>query len=95
MAYEEKALVSAAPPHNVILEGRRKLSVSGVRDVARFDEGEIAMETVAGELIVRGEGLHIGRLSLDTGELSVEGHVTELCYEESAPAGGFWSRLFH
>ena len=41
-----------------------------------------------------GEGLHIGKLSLDTGELSVEGKVSELSYEEAAPAGGFWSRLF-
>ena len=41
-----------------------------------------------------GEGLHIGKLSLDTGELCVEGKVSDLSYEEAAPAGGFWSRLF-
>lgn len=93
MAYEEKGL-TVQKLHNVILEGRRKLSVSGVEDVGHFDEGEIAMHTACGELIVRGEELHIGKLSLDTGELSVEGYVTELCYEEPAPEGGFFSRLF-
>ena len=59
-----------------------------------FDEDRIVMRTVKGELTVAGEGLHIGKLSLDTGELSVEGKVSELSYEEAAPAGGFWSRLF-
>lgn len=52
------------------------------------------MHTVKGELTVVGEGLHIGKLSLDTGELCVEGKVSDLSYEEAAPAGGFWSRLF-
>ena len=94
MAYEEKLMTVQTAPHNIILEGRRRLLVSGVKEVSRFDEGEIAMDTSMGELIVRGEELHIGRLSLDVGELSVEGHVTELCYEETEPTGGFWSRLF-
>ena len=63
-------------------------------EVLCFDEDRIVMRTVKGELTVAGEGLHIGKLSLDTGELSVEGKVSELSYEEAAPAGGFWSRLF-
>ena len=41
-----------------------------------------------------GQGLHTAKLSLDTGDLSVEAKVSELSYEEAAPAGGFWSRLF-
>ena len=41
-----------------------------------------------------GEGLHIGKLSVDTGELSVEGRVFELSYEDERPVSGFWSRLF-
>ena len=47
-----------------------------------------------GDLIIRGSGLHIEKLGLDTGELSVTGTVTEMCYDESAPQGSFWSRLF-
>ena len=83
-----------AAAHRVELDGRERLIVSGVDDVDRFDENEIVMTTSAGTLIVTGESLHIGKLSLDTGELSVEGKVSELSYEEAAPAGGFWSRLF-
>ena len=61
--------------HRVELEGRDKLTVSGVEDVERFDEGCIVMSTCEGTLIVTGEGLHIGKLSLDGGELQVDGRV--------------------
>lgn len=93
MAYEEK-LKPVARPHHVILEDRSKLSITGVEDVASFDEDQIVMRTSQGELIVRGSGLHIGKLTLDSGDVSIEGMVTELCYEDLAPSGGFWSRLF-
>lgn len=93
MAYEEK-IRPAAKAHHVILEERNRLSVTGVEDVASFDENEIVMTTAQGNLIVRGSGLHIGKLTLDSGEVSVEGQVTDLNYEETSPAGGFWSRLF-
>jgi len=92
MAYEEK--MSQTKAHTLILEGRGKLSVSGVEDVESFDENEIITRTGKGDLIIRGSGLHIEKLGLDTGELSVTGTVTEMCYDESAPQGSFWSRLF-
>ena len=93
MAYEEKAKLPAKP-QRITLDERSKLTVSGVEEVLSFDEARISMRTVLGELTVSGSGLHIGRLSLETGELSVEGMVDELSYSESGVGGGFWSRLF-
>ena len=83
-------------PHRLTLEGRDKLTVSGVEDVERFDETEIVMNTVEGTLIVSGENLHIGKLSLDGGELHVDGRVDALSYEDGggARSGGLLSRLF-
>ena len=62
--------------------------------VESFDENAIIMNTSQGDLIVRGTGLHIGRISLDVGQLSVEGSISELSYEDKAPSGGFWQKLF-
>ena len=53
--------------HRLQLEGREKLSVSGVEDVVRFDENCIVTTTSAGTLIITGEELHIGKLSLEGG----------------------------
>lgn len=94
MAYEEKNK-RAELAHHVILEGRQRLSVSGVEDVESFDETTIVAVTTRGALIVRGAGLHIEKLSLDNGELSVEGSVDSLTYDdEQKERAGFWSRLF-
>lgn len=81
--------------HRLELDGRERLVVSGVEDVERFDESGIVMSTSAGILTVTGEGLHIGKLSLDGGELHVDGRIDSLAYEEPAlGGGGLLRRLF-
>lgn len=91
MAYEE---MPSPGEHRLILEDRERLTVSGVEEVESFDENTIVMGTAQGMLIVRGEGLHIEKLSLDGGDLKVEGTVESLTYEENRQArGGFFARL--
>ena len=68
MAYDE-ARPGADVLHHIILEGREQLTVSGVEEVESFDENSIVMDTIKGVLIVRGENLHIEKLSLDGGDL--------------------------
>lgn len=81
--------------HRLELVGRERLTVSGVEDVERFDETGIIMSTSAGTLVITGEDLHIGKLSLDGGELHVDGRVDSVSYEDDGPSrGGFFSRLF-
>jgi len=93
MVYEEKEKFSNTP-QNIILEDRARLSVTGVLDVDSFDDRQIVAKTVKGTLILRGSDLHIDKLSLDTGDLVVTGLVTDLGYEETAPSGSLWQRLF-
>ena len=82
-------------PHTVILEGREKLSISGVIDVQSCDEEQVLLETVRGMLVVRGQGLHVERLQLEAGELIVEGEVGLVEYDDSVqPRGGLLKRLF-
>ena len=86
---------SGAPVHHRLeLDGRSRLIVSGVEDVERFDENEIVMSTCEGTLIVTGERLHIDKLTLDGGELHVDGHVESMSYVNESPHGGFLSRIF-
>ena len=81
--------------HRLELASREQLTATGVEDVVRFDETGIVMSTSAGTLVVTGEGLHIGKLSLDGGELHVDGRIDSVAYEDDgAAAGGFFSRLF-
>ncbi|MDY3985163.1 YabP/YqfC family sporulation protein [Dysosmobacter sp.] len=81
--------------HRLELIGREHLVISGVEDVERFDENGIVMSTSAGVLVVTGEELHIGKLSLDGGELHVDGRVDSVSYEDGGrEGGGLFRRLF-
>lgn len=82
-------------PHNLVLEDRRMLTVSGVSDVDSFDEETVVVFTDLGELTIRGSNLHINRLSVEVGELSVEGNIAALIYSDDTPkSSGFFSRVF-
>ena len=95
MQYEDRRPRQEAADHHVILEGRASLSVSGVEEVESFDENAIVMRTAQGTLVVRGEELHIEKLSLDGGDRRVEGMVDSLTYEDDGGVrGGFLARLF-
>ncbi len=90
---EEKRMQSM--PHNLVLEDRKMLTVSGVSDVDSFDEQMVIVFTDMGELTVRGSDLHINRLSVEVGELTVEGNIAALIYSDETPKnGGFFSRVF-
>lgn len=92
MAEEKKQYKN---PHNIILEDRKAMTVSGVSDVDSFDEETIIVFTDLGELTVKGDNLHINKLNIESGELSLEGNIVSLTYsDEQVRQGGLFSRLF-
>jgi sporulation protein YabP len=81
--------------HNVIMENRRSLTISGVMDIDSFDEDTVIVFTEEGELTVKGGNLHINKIDLDTGDVFVEGEVDSLTYSQAQPQkGSLFSRLF-
>ena len=98
---EEKRLAAKqaavqVPVHNIILENKSKLSISGVTDVESFDEEAIILHTETDTLTVKGYGLHINKLNLDQSELVIEGEIENLAYAdlEEQKGGGFFSKMF-
>ena len=79
---------------NLILENRKRLSVSGVEEVDGFDEEYVRMITSLGTLTIHGAEMHVESLSVESGEAVVTGHITELVYEESSHSVGIVRRLF-
>ena len=81
--------------HSVHIEGRELMSVSGGKDVDCCNEAEIELLTDAGQLRIEGSGLHITKLSLDEGQVIVEGEILALEYSEDAQQrGSLFSRMF-
>lgn len=69
---------------NIILENRNRLNVTGVIDVLNFDEQIITVVTDLGILIIKGSDLHLNKFNLDNTELSVEGEINSLQYNDKA-----------
>ena len=80
--------------HELRLWDRGKLTLTGVKEVESFDENVIALNTVRGLLLVRGEGLHLRALTPEGGQVTIDGGIQSLSYEEDRPTGGFFRRLF-
>ena len=87
--------VSAAKKHNIILEERSKLSISGVTDVESFDENEISLYTTLGELSVKGKCLHVDEMSLESGNITRSGDVKSLVYgdKDRTKKPSLWGKI--
>lgn len=88
----------AQKSHKLIMTGRRTALLTGINDVLSFDPNEVLLDTVQGTLMIRGEDLHVSRLSIEKGEVDIDGKVNSLAYTDT---GGFvkngetlFSRLF-
>ena len=82
--------------HRVVMEGRQGLRVSGVEDVESFDDDTVVIYTVDGTMTVKGMDFRINKLSVEDGELEIDGDVDSIQYSDSRKEehGGFFGRIF-
>ena len=80
-------------PHRLALSERKKLTVTGVAEVISFEDTSVVLQTGMGTLTVQGSELQLKTLSLEGGQVEVEGNIAALIYEEPRQGGGL-SRLF-
>lgn len=74
--------------HNLVLEGRKELNMTGVREVKGFDEDTVVLDTVKGTLTIKGENLIIGSFSAESGDLHLQGDIFAVVYSaEQRPKG--------
>ena len=69
--------------HKLTLSNRRTAGITGVSDVISFDISEVLLETDMGMLKIQGADLHVNRLTLEKGELDMDGMVDSLAYSSS------------
>ena len=69
--------------HDCRLEHRNAASLTGVREVVSFDENQVVMDTDMGLLTIKGKDLHVSRLTVEKGELEVDGQVDSLAYSSN------------
>ncbi len=77
-------------PHKLTLNQRKSLTMDGVTEVVSFDDGAIILRTGLGMLSVHGQELQLKTLSLEGGQVAVDGNISALIYEDPRPSG--WLR---
>ena len=94
MAMEEKIRTGS---HKLTLQNRSGVTLTGVKDVVAFDENQVVLDTELGLLTIKGKDLHVNRLSLEKGEIDIEGRTDSLVYSAGGgmkSGGSFWAKLF-
>ena len=68
------------------------------RSVLSFDIHEILLETEQGMLMIKGDELHVSRLTLEKGEVDIDGRIDSFTYSDAGSPGhkneSLLSRLF-
>ncbi len=86
MTMEEKNIkninVSQGISQNLILENKEKLTITGAHDVISFDDQLVIIDTDLGMLTIKGENLKVNKLSIDTGDVILEGEIYNLNYSK-------------
>ena len=80
-------------PHKLTLNERKSLTMTGVTEVLRFEETAVVLRTTLGLLTVQGQDLKLKTLSLEGGQVAVDGQIFALVYEEPRE-DGLWRRLW-
>ena len=66
--------------HNLVLDLRERLSISGVKEIINFDDKSVNIKTVCGEMCIDGENIHINILNVEKGELEISGKINGINY---------------
>lgn len=86
--------MSEALMHDIVIENRQRLSATGIQNVDSYEEDCIVAQSECGEIVIKGHGLKISRLSVETGDMTVEGNIDSVGYNAPKVGGSFLSRVF-
>lgn len=82
-------------PQNVIIEERKRLNITSVKDVTSFDDETILLDTTLGKMTIKGDGLRVTNFNNETGDFTAEGKIHAVVYmSQEGASGGFISRIF-
>lgn len=84
----ENKTVSEIGPHKLLLQGRKLTELTGVKEVVSFDAKEVVLNTTMGALIIRGNDLFVKRLTVEKGEVDLEGQVDSFVYADKPGKAG-------
>ncbi|SHH51779.1 sporulation protein YabP [Tepidibacter thalassicus] len=82
--------------HILNMKNREELSLSGIEHIYSFNNTKIELKTVSGDIVIEGENLDMGKLSIDDGMINVKGSINSIAYSKVSKKDeeGFFKKLF-
>ena len=65
---------------NIILENRKKMTLTGVKEVISFDDEKILLNTKLGTLTIKGPSLKMNKLDVQNGDVIINGEIYYVVY---------------
>lgn len=79
---QQEKTVKPKMPHSITADNRKKMFITGVLDIDSFNEQSVIALTDLGILIIKGNNLHINKLSVESGDVSIEGEIDSISYTD-------------
>lgn len=83
--------------NNITLENRKTLKLTGVKKIISLNPLEFQLETILGNLIIKGNNLEMQMFDIDKGNMLITGNVDSLVYankSQEKKEKGFIQKLF-
>ena len=84
----ENKTMTETGPHKLLLQGRKTVELTGVKEVVSFDAKEVVLNTTMGVLVIHGNDLFVKRLTVEKGEVDLEGTVDSFVYADKPGKAG-------
>jgi sporulation protein YabP len=80
------------------LENRSKMTLDGVTEIVSFNDEQIMLKTVLGNMDIRGEELKMNKLDVQNGDVMISGKISYVVYtteeKKQRRQNGIIARLF-
>lgn len=69
--------------HIIKLSERKNIIISGIKKINNFDEKEFSLESIMGNIIIKGENLEMLKLDTIEGNVSIKGKINSFYYTDN------------
>ena len=84
--------------HEINLLNRYKLSITGINKINSLNNEEFIIDTIQGNLLIKGSDLTMQQLDIDKGQIWIEGKIDTIEYldkeENKKEKEGFFKKIF-
>ena len=91
----DKMIDIPAFTHVLKLNDRKNIIISGIKKINNFDDKEFNLESIMGNIIIKGENLEMIKLDTLEGNVSIKGKINSFSYSDTlSKENSILSKLF-